>query len=82
MERLAQILDDIDDLIAAAALLAEAIRNQILSVIYVLLLIALPAGGIIVGLMHPPLALAIAMLLFVVLLYHTVTSSHQPLEIA
>ena len=81
MERLAQFLDDLDDLIAAVGLLAEAIRCHLLSLLYALMFLAMPAGGIVVGLLHPPLALAIAMLLFVVLLYHTVTSPHRPLEI-
>ena len=74
MERLAQLLDDLDDLVSMIGLVSERIRKFCLAVIAACMTIALQAGGILLALAHPPLALATAILLFVTLLYHTVTS--------
>jgi predicted PurR-regulated permease PerM len=82
MERLIQILDDLDDLVAAIGLVSERIRNFFRSILILAAAIAAQAGGIMLALIHPPLALATALLLFVTLLYRTVTTSHVPLEIA
>lgn len=81
MERLVQLLDDIDDLLGALRLLSERIRYRTLSLIAVFAALVLQAGGIILAVVHPPLALAVAMLLIVALLYRSVTAAHQPLEI-
>ena len=80
MERIAQFLDDLDDLIFSIGLMRERLRE-----IMVLLLTALTGGaltvaGILLALSHPPLAMATALLLFVSLLYRAVTS--PTLEIA
>jgi len=80
MERLAQLLDDLDDLIAMIGLLGETIRNLALSIVLSSLALVVQIGVVLLALAHPPLALATALLLFVSLLYHAVTSPR--LEIA
>jgi hypothetical protein len=80
MERLIQLLDDIDDLISMLGLVSERIRNTAVSLILACTGLAIQAGGIMLALKHPPLALATAILLFVSLLYRQVTSPR--LEIA
>lgn len=82
MERLVQILDDLDDLVSALFLVGERVRSLLISLAAVLGLLALQAGGIILAIVQPPLALALASILFVSLLYRSVTSAHEPLEIA
>ena len=73
MERLLLWLDDLDDLFGAAGLLAERMRRVLVvfARLFVLLLVA--ACGICAALTEPPLGLAIAILLFVFLLYRSVT---------
>lgn len=80
MERLIQLLDDLDDLISMVGLIGERIRRGILSLIMAFAAIAIQLGGVLLALVLPPLGLAMAVLLFVSLLYHSVTS-HR-LEIA
>lgn len=80
MERLAQLLDDLDDLIAMVGLLGERIRNFTFSLVLGSIALAVQIGGVLLALAHPPLALATALLLFVSLLYRAVTSPR--LEIA
>ena len=80
MERLAQFLDDLDDVFAMVGLVSERIRKAALSILSTCLAALLVAGGIWLALKHPPLALATALLLFVTLLYRAVTSPR--LEIA
>ena len=80
MERLAQLLDDLDDLIAMVGLVGERIRGAAISLSLTCLGLALQLGGVLLALRHPPLALATALLLFVTLLYRAVTSPR--LEIA
>ena len=82
MERLVQLLDDLDDLVNMLRLLSEPIRKAILKSFTVVTLLAIQVGGVLLALSQPPLALAVALLLFVGLLYHSVTGVHQPLEIA
>ncbi len=82
MERLIQWLDDLDDLVYMAGLIGERFRRALRSLLMTCFALSIQIGGVLLALRHPPLALAVAMLLFVSLLYHTVTSSHQPLEIA
>ncbi len=78
MERLVQLLDDLDDLIAAIGLFSETIRNFYLSLLTTCVALAIQAGGVWLALRHPPLALAAALLLFVALLYQRVTSPQLP----
>jgi hypothetical protein len=82
VERLVQLLDDLDDLVSMLWLLSERIRKVILKLVTTTLLLAVQVGGVLLALSQPPLALAVALLLFVGLLYHAVTGVHQPLEIA
>ena len=80
MERLIQLLDDIDDLISMLGLVSERVRNIAVSLILTCIGLTIQVGGILLALKHPPLALATAILLFVSLLYRQVTSPR--LEIA
>ena len=82
MERLAQLLDDLDDLVSTILLLSERIRRYLVNALAALLALAVQVGGVLLALAQPPLALAIALLLFVSLLYRAATAAHQPLEIA
>ena len=81
MERLIQWLDDLDDLVYMAGLVGERFRRGLRSLLMTGFLLTIQIGGVLLALRHPPLAMATAMLLFVSLFYHSVTSSHQPLEI-
>jgi hypothetical protein len=74
MERLAQFLDDLDDLVYMTRMACERFRKYLLLVLVGPFAVALPVAGILLALAHPPLALATALLLFVSLLYRTVTS--------
>ena len=74
MECLLQYLDDLDDLYGALGLLWERMRGALLVFAGALLLITASAGGIALALLHPPLALATSTVLFVILLYRSVTS--------
>lgn len=74
MERIVQLLDDIDDLVAMVGLLSERLRTIVLLLVSGLSMLTLLTGGIVLGLLHPPIALATALILFVSLLYHSVTS--------
>ncbi len=74
MELLLQYLDDLDDLYGAFGLIWERLRRAILSLIHATLIAAVAAGAIWLALLQPPLAMAVATMLFVVLLYRSVTS--------
>ncbi|MDH3612597.1 MAG: hypothetical protein OEU90_07490 [Gammaproteobacteria bacterium] len=80
MERLIQLLDDLDDLISMVGLVSERIRKAFYSLLFTCVAVAVQVGGIFLALIHPPIALATAILLFVALLYRSVTSPR--LEIA
>lgn len=82
MERLVQLLDDLDDLVWAIRLVGERIRSRIISLLKIMFLLAIQAGGVFLAIGHPPLALAMALVLFMCLLYRSVTAAHEPLEIA
>lgn len=72
MERLAQYLDEIEDLYYALALKAERIRMALQFFLFMSAAIVLQVLGIIVALTHPPLALAVASLLSVGMLFRAV----------
>ena len=72
MERLLQYLDDLEDLIYAAPLIAEQLRRAIQRILFLLASILLQIGGVILALSHPPLALAVVTLMLVTLLYRAV----------
>ena len=70
-----QVLDELDDLIGVIGLMAERIRNTVIALAAVGIALAIESGGILLAIRHPPLALATAMLLFVMLLYRLVTTT-------
>jgi membrane protein YdbS with pleckstrin-like domain len=72
VERLLQSLDDLEDLIYAAPLIAEQIRRAIQRILFLIGSILLQIGGVILALSHPPLALAVVTLMLVALLYRAV----------
>jgi len=80
VERLAQILDDLDDLFSMLGLVSERFRNACLALLFTGVALTLQIGGAFLALTHPPLALAMVIILFVTLLYRSVTSPR--LEIA
>ena len=80
MERLIQLFDDLDDLISMVGLLSERIRSALISMTITCAGLAIQVCVVMLALRHPPLALATAILLFVSLLYRSVTSPR--LEIA
>ena len=81
MERLAQLLDDFDDLISTVGLLAERLRHLFLVIIATSVTVAVQVGGVWLALVHPPLALAVAMILFVSLLYYSVTAARYEIAL-
>jgi hypothetical protein len=74
MERLVQLLDDLDDLFSMVGLTTERLRRTFLSFLLTGFLFAVQVGGVLLALAHPPLALATVIILFVTLLYRSVTS--------
>ncbi len=72
MERLLQYLDDLEDLIYAAPLIAEQLRRAVQRILFLLASILLQIGGVILALSHPPLALAVVTLMLVAMLYRAV----------
>jgi hypothetical protein len=75
LERLLQYFDDLDDLVSSIGLLAERIRNTSLTLVFLGFSLLLQIGGIALALLHPPLALGTALIMFVTLLYRSVTVS-------
>ena len=73
MECFLQYLDDLDDLYGAFGLVWENLRRAILGLFALTMLLAGAAGGVALALAHPPLALATGTVLFVILLYRSVT---------
>ena len=73
MERILQWLDDLDDLLGAVGLLAERARRLAVALARLSVLLSVTLCGVFAGLAEPPLGLAVAMLLFVFLLYRSVT---------
>jgi len=77
LERLLQYLDDLDDLYGVFGLLAERLRGFVWLVILVIGSAMMGGAGVLIALNKPPLGLAMAMLLFVWLMYREVTSAHN-----
>ena len=73
MECLLQYLDDLDDLYGAVGLVWEKMRRTLLKLASFAMILAVAAGGVLLALAHPPIALATSTLLFVTLLYRSVT---------
>ena len=75
-----QWLDDLDDLVAAIGLIGERIRSLLIALSLLAVSLSLPAAGVLLALAHPPLALASATMLLVMMLYRTVTAAPLPLR--
>lgn len=73
MEILLQFLDDLDDFRGVLGLVWEKSRRVLFKILSLLLIIVVAAGGIALALLHPPIALATSTMLFVILLYRSVT---------
>ena len=73
LERILQWLDDLDDLFGAVGLLAERLLRLAVALARLTALLAVAVCGIVAALAEPPLGLAVAILLFVFLLYRSVT---------
>ena len=73
LERILQWLDDLDDLYGVVGLLAERIRRLVVNLARIFVLAFVAVSGVAAALTEPPLGLAIAILLFVFLLYRSVT---------
>lgn len=73
MEFLLQYLDDLDDLYGTFGLVWERLRRTIILLGSLAMLIAVAAAGIWLALAHPPIAMATSTMLFVILLYRSVT---------
>jgi hypothetical protein len=73
MERLLQYLDDLDDLYGMAGLVLERLRRLSYALFSCLLIVVGAVAGIGLAMVHPPIALATSTLLFVTLLYRSVT---------
>jgi hypothetical protein len=74
MERLLLCWDDLDDFIGVLGLIAERIRRVSILAVTFLAFAALLSAGIWAAFAKPPLALAIATLLGVALMYRSVTA--------
>ena len=74
MERLLQYLDDLDDIYGMVGLILERLRRAAIAVLSFLTLVVGALSGIWLATMHAPIALATSILLFVTLLYRSVTS--------
>ena len=75
MERLAQYLDDLEDVFFAIAFSGEQLRRALRVVLLLSLWFALTVLGVLLALGQPPLALAAVTLLLVTFLYRAAVSS-------
>jgi len=73
MERLLQYLDDLDDLYGMVGLVVERLRRFAYALLSYCLLLGGAVAGMWLALVHPPLGLATSTVLFVTLLYRSVT---------
>ena len=74
MERLLFYLDDLDDLYGVFGLVWEKLRRVLIRLLATSLLLGVASLAVGLALMHPPIALATSTVLFVILLYRSVTS--------
>lgn len=74
MERLLQYFDDLDDAVGMIGLIEERLRRFLFALFSLLTLSVAALASIWLATLHPPIALATSMLLFVLLLYRSVTS--------
>lgn len=78
MERLAQYLDDIEDVYFAIGLMMEKIRRGSQVIALVLTSIIIQVGGIALALSQPPIALSVVCLTIVGMLYRSATGGATP----
>jgi len=74
MEKLLQYLDDLDDAFGMIGLIVERMRRFCFAMFSYLTLCIAALASIWLATLHPPIALATSILLFVLLLYRSVTS--------
>jgi hypothetical protein len=74
MERILQYFDDLDDAFGMVGLIAERLRRLIFGLCLYLTLCIAAMTSIGLAALHPPIALATSILLFVLLLYRSATS--------
>ncbi len=67
-------MDDIDDLYGICGLVYERLRRLVLKLMVLLTGTAIVGAGVLLALIHPPIALATCIVLFVTLLYRSVTA--------
>jgi len=77
MECLLQYLDDIDDLVGAIGLLYEGMRRLAAALASLLVCTAAIVSGAALALSHPPVALAISVLLILRLMYSSITAPRR-----
>lgn len=81
MERLLQYMDDIDDLIGTIGLVSEQLRRILVTMSMLVVFVVSIGSGVQLAAWHPPIALATCLLLFVTLLYRSVTApTNKPLR--
>ena len=73
MEFLLQYLDDLDDLYGVFRLAWERLRRILFRLFSIAMVSAVGVAAIGLALVHPPIALATSTMLFVILLYRSVT---------
>jgi hypothetical protein len=78
VERLIQYLDDLEDLVFAALLIAEQLLGALKRILFLLGSIGLQIAGVALALYHPPLAMALVTLLVVGLLMRAVVVPLPP----
>jgi uncharacterized membrane protein YoaK (UPF0700 family) len=76
MECLIQYLDDLEDFVFGLALLAERIRRAATMAAILAISFAAQYLGVVLALHKPPLALALAIILCVGMLYASATTHH------
>ena len=69
VERILQYLDDLEDIIFAVPLIAEQLRRAIFRILFLLGSICLQIAGVVLALFHPPLAMAVVVLLLTGMLF-------------
>jgi len=77
MERFAQYLDDLDDVLFAMALLRERARRATRTTLLLLIVLALPVAAAVLAIISPPLAFALLAVSLVTLLYLGATSQQR-----
>lgn len=79
MERVMQVLDDLEDLVCALALAAGRILLALRAFLLLVVSLVFQAGALLLAVAQPPLGMAIAALLSVTLLYRSVVGPHPRL---